>query len=140
MGSETHRMMNLVGGPPAAPPPPPSLGCAVRVRGLRVVGVHGALPEERERAQPFELDLSFGVKQLARFRANVYMQRGAVAGALLSLVDPSFTPDGAASAITPGLTSSATDVTAMGTENYLSSFPYLGTPQSGYQTAPLAMV
>ncbi|MCU0661884.1 MAG: type IV pilus twitching motility protein PilT [Myxococcota bacterium] len=28
-----------------------------------------------------ELDLSFGVKNLARFRANVYVQRGAVAGA-----------------------------------------------------------
>ncbi len=28
-----------------------------------------------------ELDLSFGVKGLARFRANVYMQRGAVTGA-----------------------------------------------------------
>jgi twitching motility protein PilT len=28
-----------------------------------------------------ELDLSFGVKNLARFRANIYIQRGAVAGA-----------------------------------------------------------
>src|SRR5262245_25311815 len=28
-----------------------------------------------------ELDLSFGVKSLARFRANVFLQRGAVAGA-----------------------------------------------------------
>ena len=28
-----------------------------------------------------ELDLSFGVKGLARFRANVFVQRGAVAGA-----------------------------------------------------------
>src|SRR5262245_41810739 len=28
-----------------------------------------------------EIDLSFGVKNLARFRANVFMQRGAVAGA-----------------------------------------------------------
>jgi len=28
-----------------------------------------------------ELDLSFGVKGLSRFRANIYMQRGAVAGA-----------------------------------------------------------
>jgi twitching motility protein PilT len=28
-----------------------------------------------------ELDISFGVKGLARFRANIYMQRGAVAGA-----------------------------------------------------------
>lgn len=29
----------------------------IEVRGLRVVATHGALPEERERAQPFELDL-----------------------------------------------------------------------------------
>src|SRR5258708_24176557 len=28
-----------------------------------------------------ELDLSFGVKGLSRFRANIYVQRGAVAGA-----------------------------------------------------------
>ena len=28
-----------------------------------------------------ELDLSFGVKNVARFRANIFMQRGAVAGA-----------------------------------------------------------
>ena len=32
-----------------------------------------------------ELDLSFGVKQLARFRANIYMQRGAVAGAFRTI-------------------------------------------------------
>jgi len=31
--------------------------------------------------EDLELDLSFGVKLLARFRANVFMQRGAVAGA-----------------------------------------------------------
>ena len=29
----------------------------IELRGLRVVGVHGVLPEERERAQPFEVDL-----------------------------------------------------------------------------------
>jgi dihydroneopterin aldolase len=29
----------------------------ISVRGLRVLGVHGALPEERQRLQPFELDL-----------------------------------------------------------------------------------
>jgi 7,8-dihydroneopterin aldolase/epimerase/oxygenase len=29
----------------------------IQLRGLRVVGVHGVLPEERERAQPFEVDL-----------------------------------------------------------------------------------
>jgi len=31
--------------------------------------------------ESLELDLSFGVKGLARFRANIYLQRGAVAGA-----------------------------------------------------------
>jgi len=31
--------------------------------------------------EDLELDLSFGVKNLARFRSNVFMQRGAVAGA-----------------------------------------------------------
>jgi twitching motility protein PilT len=32
-----------------------------------------------------ELDLSFGVKNLSRFRANLYMQRGAVAGAFRAI-------------------------------------------------------
>ena len=32
-----------------------------------------------------ELDLSFGVKGLARFRANVFLQRGAVAGAFRTI-------------------------------------------------------
>jgi dihydroneopterin aldolase len=29
----------------------------IELRGLRVVGTHGVLPEEHERAQPFEVDL-----------------------------------------------------------------------------------
>lgn len=32
-------------------------GDQIQLRGLRVMGVHGALPEERGRAQPFEVDL-----------------------------------------------------------------------------------
>ncbi len=43
---------------------------------------------EEQRAQfekANELDLSFGVKGLSRFRANVYMQRGAVAGAFRTI-------------------------------------------------------
>jgi twitching motility protein PilT len=32
-----------------------------------------------------ELDLSFGVKNLSRFRANIFMQRGAVSGAFRSI-------------------------------------------------------
>ncbi len=31
--------------------------------------------------EDLELDISFGIKGLARFRANIYQQRGAVAGA-----------------------------------------------------------
>lgn len=35
--------------------------------------------------EEMELDLSFGVKGLSRFRANIFMQRGAVAGAFRSI-------------------------------------------------------
>src|SRR5512134_1608133 len=35
--------------------------------------------------ETFELDLSFGIKGLARFRANIYSQRGAVAGAFRTI-------------------------------------------------------
>ncbi|HTZ08771.1 MAG TPA: DUF4331 domain-containing protein [Acidimicrobiales bacterium] len=56
----------------------------------------------------------------------------ALAGATLGLVDPSFTPDAAAGAVSQGLTSSPGDLGAMGTENYLSAFPYLGVPHSGF--------
>jgi twitching motility protein PilT len=43
---------------------------------------------EEQRAQfekMNELDLSFGVKNLSRFRANIFMQRGAVAGAFRTI-------------------------------------------------------
>jgi hypothetical protein len=56
----------------------------------------------------------------------------AIAGATLPLVDPSFKPDAAAGAVSMGLTSGPTDLTAMGTEHYLGEFPYLGTPISGF--------
>jgi len=46
----------------------------------------------------------------------------AIAGVTLPLVDSTFTPDGAASVVTDGLTF----------DNYLPSFPYLGVPYSGY--------
>jgi hypothetical protein len=57
----------------------------------------------------------------------------AIAGVTLPLVDKSYVPDGAAGVVTDGLTSSPTDTTAEGTENYLSSFPYLGLPHSGFE-------
>ena len=60
----------------------------------------------------------------------------ALAGAVLPLVDPKGFPsaDAAAGAITQGLTSTNTDVNAKNTVHYQSSFPYLGTPHSGYST------
>jgi dihydroneopterin aldolase len=33
----------------------------IELRGLRVVGVHGVLPEEKQRAQPFRVDLDIGL-------------------------------------------------------------------------------
>jgi len=62
----------------------------------------------------------------------VTIELRALAGATLGLVDPSFTPDAAAGAVSQGLTSSPGDLGAMGTEHYLSSFPYLGVPSSGF--------
>ena len=64
----------------------------------------------------------------------------AIAGLTLPLVDKTYTPDAAAGSlampaaggISMGLTSGPTDLTAMGTETYLPSFPYLGTPHSGF--------
>ncbi len=61
----------------------------------------------------------------------VSIELRAIAGLTYPLV-ASYTPDGAASVITDGLT--AADTT------YLQTFPYLGTPQSGYQTSPLGLV
>jgi hypothetical protein len=58
----------------------------------------------------------------------------AIAGATLGLVDPTFTPDGAAGAVHQGLTTGPSDLAAGGTESYLSSFPYLGLPYSGFST------
>jgi len=55
----------------------------------------------------------------------------AIAGATIPLVDPSYTPDGAASAVTDG-------VTPPGNVSYRSTFPYLDTPKSGFSVQPAA--
>jgi Domain of unknown function (DUF4331) len=60
----------------------------------------------------------------------VSVELRAVAGATYPLVHPSYTPDGAAGLLTDGLGPNST--------RYLDTFPYLGTPQSGYATTPLA--
>ena len=60
----------------------------------------------------------------------VSIELRAVAGATYPLVHPSYTPDAAAGLLTDGLGPNST--------RYLDTFPYLGTPQSGYVTTPLA--
>ena len=40
-------------------------GDRIEIRGLRLVGTHGLLPEERSRPQPFEIDLDLEVDMAA---------------------------------------------------------------------------
>jgi hypothetical protein len=58
----------------------------------------------------------------------VTIELRAIAGATIPLVDPSYTPDAAASQVTDGTTNTNAAVTR--------SFPYLGLPGGGYQTVP----
>jgi hypothetical protein len=58
----------------------------------------------------------------------VAVELRAIAGVTFALVDKTFTPDGAAGAVTDGLTPADLDVP------YLDHFPYLGVPHSGFST------
>jgi hypothetical protein len=58
------------------------------------------------------------------FDDAVAIELRAIAGATIPLVDPSFTPDGAASLLTDG--------TSPGAGRYIDRFPYLGVPLAGY--------
>jgi hypothetical protein len=58
----------------------------------------------------------------------VTIELRAVAGVTIPLVDPSFTPDGAASAVEDGTTDTNGDTSL--------TFPYLADPNGGYQTQP----
>ena len=60
----------------------------------------------------------------------VAIELRAIAGATIPLVDGSFTPDGAASALVDGTASSDNS------SPFLGSFPYLGTPVAGYDSIP----
>jgi 7,8-dihydroneopterin aldolase/epimerase/oxygenase len=48
----------------------PDPGDRIEIRDLRVLGVHGVLPEERERAQPFSIDLVAWVDMAAAQRSD----------------------------------------------------------------------
>jgi len=58
----------------------------------------------------------------------VTIELRAIAGVTIPLVDPSYTPDGAAGVVSDGTTNTNAAL--------LSTFPYLGLPGGGYQTEP----
>jgi hypothetical protein len=62
----------------------------------------------------------------------------AIGGVTIPLVDPSYTPDGAVGTIPaqPGPANGITDDTSNQNPDYLGTFPYLGTPNGGYETRP----
>ena len=59
---------------------------------------------------------------------TVTVELRAIAGLTIPLVDPGFTPDGAAAAVTDGTTNTNAPL--------LDSFPYLGHPASGSESKP----
>ena len=63
----------------------------------------------------------------------------AIAGATIPLVDPTYTPDGAAALISDGTGGprARRHVTPPTNVFYLDTFPYLDHPKSGYDTVPL---
>lgn len=56
--------------PEGGPVTPRRRGDRIEVRGLRATGVHGVLIEERQRAQPFEVDLDVWVDLSAAARSD----------------------------------------------------------------------
>ena len=65
------------------------MGDHVQLRGLRAVGTHGVLPEERARPQPFEIDLDVEVDLRPAGRSDALadtVDYGALAEAVAGLV------------------------------------------------------
>lgn len=61
----------------------------IELRGLRAVGVHGVLPEERDRAQPFEVDLDLDADLRAAGRSDALadtIDYGALASAVSGVI------------------------------------------------------
>jgi dihydroneopterin aldolase len=61
----------------------------IELRGLRALGIHGVLPEERERPQPFEVDIDLEVDLRRAGRSDDLadtVDYGAVAGAVAAAI------------------------------------------------------
>ena len=61
---------------------------------------------------------------------TVAIELRAIAGVTYPLVNPSYSPDGAASLVTDGTTPASNPI------KFLSKFPYLGIPRSGFDSQP----
>jgi dihydroneopterin aldolase len=61
----------------------------LQLRGLRALGTHGVLPEERERAQPFEVDLDIEASMAEAGRSDDLgdtVDYGGVAAAVVDVI------------------------------------------------------
>ena len=88
-----------------------------------------AIPPTKSKPSPLGLlggDLAGFPNGRRVFDDVVNIELQAVAGLTYPLVNPSYTPDGAASQLTQGLTP--------GKGRYQSTFPYLGLPHDGFST------
>lgn len=76
--------------PPAERPPAERpLADRIELRGLRALGIHGVLPEERDRPQPFEADLDIEMDLSAAGRSDDLADTadyGAVAQAVADVI------------------------------------------------------
>jgi hypothetical protein len=88
-----------------------------------------AIPPTKSKPSPLGLlggDLAGFPNGRRVFDDIVNIELRAIAGLTYPLVNPSYTPDDAASKLTQGLTP--------GPHRYQSTFPYLGTPHDGFHT------
>ena len=70
----------------------------------------------------------------------VAIELRAVAGATVPLVNPAFTPDGAALVLRDGSSGAdASGATPPTSVSYLETFPFLDSPKSGYEVQPLSV-
>jgi dihydroneopterin aldolase len=71
------------------PSDPVDLPDSIQLRGLRALGTHGVLPEEQQRAQPFEVDLDLQVDLRRAGRSDALadtVDYGAVTAAVAAVV------------------------------------------------------
>jgi dihydroneopterin aldolase len=62
-------------------------GDRIEIRGLHLLGVHGLLPEERDRPQPFEVDLDLEIDMAAASASDDLADTADYAAAIRAVAD-----------------------------------------------------